>query len=106
MSFPNHKNQSINHPPLNVFCLCLCLCSLCLSLCVSPSLSLLSQVVVREDGRIGIRTSFVELRLESVPDKGFCVTDKPNPRGEVWIRSLQVAPGQYLPDSFPIYLSI
>ncbi|ESU43669.1 Long-chain-fatty-acid--CoA ligase [Giardia duodenalis] len=43
--------------------------------------------------------SSTKIRLNSVPDMDYLVTDKPNPRGEVWIKGPSVFSGYYNDDA-------
>ncbi|MGY4647172.1 carboxylic acid reductase [Mycobacterium sp. URHB0021] len=50
--------------------------------------------VVLVDGRIA-RPPVTDYRLVDVPDLGYLSTDRPNPRGELLVRSRDVIPGYY-----------
>lgn len=49
-------------------------------------------------GNVGFPVPSAEMRLVDAPELGYLHTDKPNPRGEVWIRGLNVARGYYKQD--------
>ena len=50
-------------------------------------------------GTVGVTLdSSTKIRLNSVPDMDYLVTDKPNPRGEVWIKGPSVFSGYYNDD--------
>eukprot|EP01083_Nonionella_stella_P151258 483037_1 len=46
-------------------------------------------------GHVGVPTIVTELKLVSVPEMEYLVTDKPCPRGEVWLRSKSLFVGYY-----------
>lgn len=51
-------------------------------------------------GTVGVTLdSSTKIRLNSVPDMDYLVTDKPNPRGEVWIKGPSVFSGYYNDDA-------
>jgi len=50
--------------------------------------------VVLVDGRIR-RPPVLDYKLVDVPDLGYFATDRPHPRGELWIKSADVIPGYY-----------
>jgi fatty acid CoA ligase FadD9 len=50
--------------------------------------------VVLVDGRIR-RPPVLDYKLVDVPDLGYFATDRPHPRGELWIKSTDVIPGYY-----------
>ena len=51
-------------------------------------------------GYVGVTLdSSTKIRLTSVPDMDYLVTDKPNPRGEVWIKGPSVFSGYYNDDA-------
>ena len=41
------------------------------------------------------RPPVIDYKLVDVPDLGYFATDRPNPRGELWIKSADVIPGYY-----------
>ena len=50
--------------------------------------------VVMVDGQIR-RPPVLDYKLVDVPDLGYFATDRPHPRGELWIKSADVIPGYY-----------
>ena len=50
--------------------------------------------VVLVDGQIR-RPPVIDYKLVDVPDLGYFATDRPHPRGELWIKSADVIPGYY-----------
>ena len=50
--------------------------------------------VVTVDGQIR-RPPVLDYKLVDVPDLGYFATDRPHPRGELWIKSADVIPGYY-----------
>ncbi len=50
--------------------------------------------VVLVDGQIR-RPQVLDYKLADVPDLGYFATDRPHPRGELWIKSADVIPGYY-----------
>jgi len=45
--------------------------------------------------RVGANVPCIELKLVDVPDAGYTSRDRPNPRGEVWMRGPAVSEGYY-----------
>jgi fatty acid CoA ligase FadD9 len=50
--------------------------------------------VVLVDGKIR-RPPVTDYKLVDVPDLGYFATDRPHPRGELWVKSTDVIPGYY-----------
>ena len=46
-------------------------------------------------GRVGPPVGCCEVKLVDVPESGYRSTDKPHPRGEIWVRGGQIMTGYY-----------